>query len=185
MLPKLLFCILLLSTVPQLPVRVENNTTIEHMTSQLPQNTNVVYTANINGYTFLCGTISQSTEEESPLVHSVAFFAKMNQNGELLWLRTYWGDEHNIIDTLIEIDDGYLLAGSCHSRYGSTCMIIKTNFEGNQQWIKYFTEAQAIEAKNIIIIGPKLYEINGFIIDWESNSIPFRVNIDSNGSISN
>ena len=183
MLPKVLLYILLLSMTTTLPGRIDNSATIVKKSSPLPQNATVVFSTKINYITFLCGTISQSADEVSPMVHSVAFFAKVNEDGELLWLRKYWGDEHNTLSTLLEVEGGYLLAGEAYSRYGSTCMMIKTDYEGNSQWMRYSGDGQKTEAKSITTVSAGTYAVDVVIKDWESHSIPITIKIDACGKI--
>jgi hypothetical protein len=113
----------------------------------------------------------------------MGFFAKFDPTGELLWLKKYWGDEHNSINAFIKNEDGYLLVGSAHSRYGSTFMIIKTDLNGDSQWIKYSGDGQQTEATSISTIGDGAYSITGSIINWDSETTPYNIIIDNNGNM--
>ncbi len=69
-----------------------------------------------------------------------AFLIKADSNGSELWKRTFGGKEDDEVFSIIETDDGYVLAGKTGS-YGVgyfDAWLIKTDASGNEQWNRTF-----------------------------------------------
>ncbi|MGD0804344.1 MAG: hypothetical protein ABSA11_09755 [Candidatus Bathyarchaeia archaeon] len=153
------------------------------ITTSLPTGTQIKNISFNQEGVLVCGEMPLILDTPPPPLHSVAFFEKIDSHGRILWLQKYWGDEHNSADAFIEVQDGYLLVGSAYSRYGSTFMIIKTDTNGNPQWIRYSGDGQQVIVKSISITGNGMYLINGVIKDWDYNSIQYKITIDVNGNM--
>ena len=166
-----------------LPPPSKNQVTTEQIISALPEGTNIKSIAIIQDGILICGELILTLDEPAPPLHSVAFFAKLDPYGGFLWLQKYWGDEHNSVNALIEVEDGYLLVGSSHSRYGSTFMVIKTDINGNALWIRYSGEGQQTNVKNISVTDNGKYLIKGLINNWDSSSTIYNILIDKNGNM--
>jgi hypothetical protein len=183
MLNQLLIYFLIFTMFTPIPIHSNNQVTTEQIRSALPKGATIKFIVINQDYILVGGELNVVKEEPPPPLQSVGYFAKLDPMGDLLWLKKYWGDEHNSINAFIENEDGYLLGGSAYSRYGSTFMIIKTDINGDAQWVKYSGDCQQTDVKSISTIGNGLYLINGSIITWDSVTTPYNIIIDKNGNV--
>jgi hypothetical protein len=182
MMAKLLVYFLILSTMAPFTSQGRNQITADQVRAALPTGATIKFLEINPGDVLVCGELNVVQGESGSMLHSVGFFAKLDPAAALLWLKTYSGDEHNSINALIKIEDGYLLVGSSHSRYGSTFMIIKTDLNGDAQWIKYSGDGQQTGVKSISIISDGVYLISGSITNWDSEIASISLIVDKNGN---
>ena len=77
---------------------------------------------------------------EEPLIPSAFYFVRLNENGDTLWTRMYYGEGANVANegaALCETDDGgFILAGNTSESATSLCMIrvIRTDANGVVIW---------------------------------------------------
>lgn len=117
-----------------------------------------------------------------------ALLIKTDGNGTILWVNTYGGDGDDQIYGLLEADDGYFAVGMTSS-YSSTgnydALVLKTDFDGNQLWLKtlpienYYTEVNGIAKAN----GDDGYIIVGGTSSASEASQARMIKIDEDGNI--
>lgn len=120
----------------------------------------------------------------TPLDDFRAMLAKVNDNGEVLWVQSYGGSERDDAYSVIETTDGgYLLAGRTNSsgNGGSDAFVVKTDADGNELWSETFGGLNNEQANQIIEIT------DGYIFVGQQQVTPpnsriFVVKIDFDGT---
>jgi hypothetical protein len=111
-----------------------------------------------------------------------AFLMKADSNGSELWKRTFGGKEDDDVFSVIEIGDGYILAGKTGS-YGAgffDVWLIKTDADWIEQWNRTFGGKGDEESYSV-----QLREDGGYIIagstDMGNGKYPWLIRTDANG----
>ncbi len=83
---------------------------------------------------------------------SDAYLIKTDEDGNLIWEKTYGGANSDRAYAIMRMSDGYLLAGGTTSQGAgsSDAWLIKTDFSGNLQWEKTFGGSAYDMAHSII-----------------------------------
>jgi hypothetical protein len=88
--------------------------------------------------------IASSINLKETNTNSDIWLIKTNENGQEQWNRTYGGPlDDSAFSISVTSDNGYMLAGkyteSCSFGPGDSAFILKTDSEGNQEWMKVFS----------------------------------------------
>jgi hypothetical protein len=122
---------------------------------------NVIWKKDIGGWGFHRGNsvfqtqdggfiIAGSYSDESSYSHYDALLAKTDENGELVWSRTYGGPRQDMFSDVIQTEDGgYLAVGSTLSfgEGGFDVFVVKTDGYGNHLWSKNIGESNHEKAE--------------------------------------
>ncbi len=92
--------------------------------------------------------------------HTEIFLVKVDKNGNLQWSRTYGGTDYDEGRCVIEITDGYIVAGSTTS-YGNSwdAFLMEVDTLGNSVWFKKYDCSG-----DDVVFSVKQINDNGFII---------------------
>lgn len=92
----------------------------------------------------------------TPLEDFKAYLAKVDDNGNVLWLQIYGGDDREDSYSVIETTDGgYLLAGRTRS-FGNgelDVFVVKTDTDGNELWSQTYGTPNNEQANQIIEVA--------------------------------
>jgi hypothetical protein len=110
------------------------------------------------------------------------YLIKTDAAGNMLWNRTYDGVLGN---SVIESDDGYLIAGYSYSQGNYDVYLVKTDLSGNLQWTKTYGDKDSDEYGYSIIAAStdEGYVITGYTINSASQTSAYLVKVDSNGNM--
>lgn len=127
-----------------------------------------------------------------------AFCSKLDEFGNLVWLKTYGGSQDDIIYNSIATTDGYFLVGTTYSSNGNIAtstqngdgLLIKTTTNGDFEWSKTYGGIKLDEIRQIISLqdGNFLLVGNTHSDDFPINTIKkgyadiFALKIDVNGT---
>ena len=73
-----------------------------------------------------------------------AWFVKVDKNGNLIRSKSYGGRKEDIAQSIIAIDDGYLIAGytASYAKYGYDLWLIKIDKYGNEIWNRTYNRGK-------------------------------------------
>lgn len=96
------------------------------------------------------------------------WFVKTDENGTLLWSKTYGGPESNKAYALTGAEDGYIVVGDTHSteKTDVDALIVKTDLDGKLLWIKTYGGDNFDEASTVIRARNGGYVIAGFTFSY-------------------
>lgn len=97
-----------------------------------------------------------------------SWLVKLNMEGKLVWEKEHEIKNSAKVNSLIKVENGFVLAGQSVSSTNENAFLIKTNLEGNEEWRKSFSEETNIN-KGIVAFDDKLIYI-GYIFN-EKGSI--------------
>ena len=113
------------------------------------------------------------------------FILKVNEVGKTQWIKVIGGSYSDIAYDVVEVQDGYVIAGSSDS-YGTgsfDVLIVKIDKSGNLIWLKNFQSQYDENAYRIIKVG------DGFLICGDTKNTSDRstnalvIKLDFNGQI--
>jgi PGF-pre-PGF domain-containing protein len=100
---------------------------------------------------------------------------KINETGEEEWNKTYGGEKEEIINSIIQTSDGYILAGEKTINITHKDMLImKINKNGGEIWNKTF-KGDKNKIPNSIILTNNGYILTGFTDSFGAGDIDFWV----------
>ena len=83
------------------------------------------------------------------------FLARINENGDLIWLRTFGGDHYDYGEKLALTNDGHIYISGTTASYtndlNSDHMLIKTDMEGNLVWQKVLGSENADYTGGLVV----------------------------------
>jgi len=113
-----------------------------------------------------------------------AWVIKLDREGNLLWDRTYGGNDFDNASSLIQTSDGgYAVAGHTYSKGsgGSDVWIFKLDSQGNLLWDRTYGETILDEANFLIQTTDGGFAIAG--ISWSSGGVFWFLKLDSQGNL--
>lgn len=113
------------------------------------------------------------------------FLMKIDNNGELIWQKNYGGNNYEEIYSVVETDDnGFILCGKTNSfgAGGYDAYIVKTDFSGEQEWVRNYGSSNNDYAKSIIKTDSGDYIIVGTTTNDFYKSNIYTIKIDSEGN---
>lgn len=118
--------------------------------------------------------------------YSDAWAIKTDSNGNVEWSKTYNTGLEDIAYSVLQTDDGgYVLAGSTYTAGTpyADFWLVKTDSQGNQQWIKTFGGALSEEARSVVQTDDGGYLLAGYTKSFGAgNEDVWLVKVDSNGN---
>ena len=142
--------------------------------AQIDIGQSVIVTAD-NKYVICGGTNSQDNDTLPRPTKLDALIIKTDENGNIIWKRTYGGNGDDFATKIIQtMDGGFIIAGNSKSSDG----VFSTNKGGVDAWILKLDSLGLFEWQKIYG-GSKLDEARGIIQDDKGNYI-FSINSDSN-----
>lgn len=128
-----------------------------------------------NGGYAICGTWDDSLSNRGNIAWSRMYLAKLNENGRLVWNRTYGvineaGED--VLHNLRELLNGDIVACG----FGDTLeksppgAILRTDSNGNQKWLRYYYKFYPEDADNLTDL--QLTSDGGFVASGNTYSSP-------------
>jgi len=102
-----------------------------------------------------------------------AWLIKTNADGKVIWQRTYGDTNHDLVNTVIQTEDGgYLLAGqsASYSQSGFDGWLVKTDHKGNLQWNQTYGGIGWDEIESVVQTSDKGYVFAGVLSSGEDPS---------------
>lgn len=127
-----------------------------------------------DGYLLAGGTSSQGAGS------SDAWLIKTDENGNLLWEKTFGGSAYDMAHSIVSIwNDGYLLAGWTDSQGTGNydAYLVKTDFDGNLQWEKTFGSSGDDR------IYDAIHTSDGYLLTGSKNERSWLIKTDTNGNL--
>ncbi len=95
---------------------------------------------------------------------SDVYLVKTDFEGNIVWEKTFGGTREDIANSLVAVDDGYVIVGSTKS-YGDPSKydiyLVKTDLNGNLIWEKHFGQTDDDQGKSIVSVDDG-YVIAGY-----------------------
>lgn len=92
-------------------------------------------------------------------------FIKLDYNGNLIWLKTLGGTGNEYANSIAQCSDGNFIIAGYTTSYGSgeeDVIVVKTDADGNEMWLKYFGGAASDQANKVIVTSNGDYLVAGF-----------------------
>jgi hypothetical protein len=105
------------------------------------------------------------------------FLAKTDKFGAILWVQTYDSDEETWGNSLIEVNDGYVILG----KNGRDIWLIKTDVNGNLIWDKTFGGNSGDKGNTIIETADSGFIFTGYTYSYGINGDIWVVKTDNYG----
>jgi hypothetical protein len=96
------------------------------------------------------------------------WLVKINLVGEVVWEKKHQIENANSVNSLLKINDGFVIGGQSVSSNNENAFLLKVNLEGAKEWSKLFSEETTIN-KGIVAFDDKLIYV-GYIFN-EKGSI--------------
>ncbi len=106
------------------------------------------------------------------------FLVKIDEDGNELWSQTYGTPQSDNGRGVAEASDGYLVTGTAHNPDNNSddIILLKTDFEGNEQWRKYFGTSGYDEGYDITATPDGNFAITGFSGSIDQQAFLAKVN---------
>jgi predicted secreted protein len=110
---------------------------------------------------------------------------KTDADGNMIWNRTYGGEEGEVASSLVETSDGgYALGGQTTGVNGFDLLLIKTDSLGNMEWNQTFGGIGWDQAYSLVVTSDGGFALAGRTISFGAGSYDaWLVKTDSNGNI--
>ncbi len=129
------------------------------------------------GYAITGGCMAQNTSWSK----SDVFLLKIDENGSIIWNKTYGGKDYERGEDILKTEDGYIICGVTAS-YGKEghwdAWVIKIDEHGNEIWNKTYDHGDMEWATRIIKVG------NGYIVCGNTIGTPpsgWLIKVDNQG----
>jgi hypothetical protein len=133
----------------------------------------------LDGNYIVGGTASYSTGERICL-------AKINNNGDTLWTKTYGGNDRFAFTALdVASDSGFIVLGTLISPpYNPDIIVLKTDSKGNILWLKNFSGPKSDIGNHILQTKNGDYIITGYSNSFSGSDLDLIVcRIDQSGTL--
>jgi hypothetical protein len=117
----------------------------------------IIPTTKSGGY-LIVGTSTNTTTSNSDI-----FILKIDANGNEVWSKTLGTNGKDAGRAVIEVADGYLVAGSAFNAQNNSIdfYLLKIDFAGNKNWDKFFGENEIDEGHSILATNDGNFAIAG------------------------
>jgi hypothetical protein len=97
---------------------------------------------------------------------------KLNPSGQLMWSRMYGGDFRHTPKKIMVIGNTLLVAGfSQDSNYDGIAFLLKTDLNGNQKWLRYYSHPDYDVQFNDMLMSPEgNLDMAIWLYDWFGQS---------------
>lgn len=79
---------------------------------------------------------------------------KYDFDGNFVWTNNFGGNKSGIFESIVAVEDGYIVGGKDASNYG---MLVKFDKVGNRIWVKNYANTDTIGFSDILVKDDKLY----------------------------
>jgi len=93
------------------------------------------------------------------------FLVKTDNLGNILWTQTYDTDNETWGNSIIEVEDGYVLTG----KNGNNLWLVKTDEDGNIIWDRTYGDASGDKGKSVIETIDSGFIITGYTYSYDDN----------------
>lgn len=91
---------------------------------------------------------------------------KYDFDGNFVWTNNFGGNKSGIFESIVSVDDGYIVAGKDASNYG---MLVKFDKEGNRLWVKNYANTDTFGFSDMKIHDNKLYIASSYNVSNEKD----------------
>ncbi len=117
-----------------------------------------------DGYVITGDTYSYGNSVTSGVSSSDVYLVKTDLNGNLVWNRTFGGKYVEHGNSVIAVDNGYMIVGSTNSQNNSKdydVYLVKTDLNGNMTWENHYGKADDDQGTAVIQVSDG-YVITGY-----------------------